>query len=139
MPVVEITLAAWDNHSNIFGAVKMLSRQVLDPAFASLLKDLEDRKLLDSTLVVWMGEFGRTPEINAGGGRGHWSRGFSVVLAGAGIKGGQVIGRTSDDGMTVTQRPVSPAELHATIYRAARHRPGEGEPIERRHPGPPRR
>jgi uncharacterized protein (DUF1501 family) len=117
VPVVEVPFGGWDTHNNNFAAVKQLSES-LDPAFATLLMDLGDRKLLDSTLVVWMGEFGRTPQINVSAGRDHWSHGFSVVLAGAGIKGGQVIGRTSDDGMTVTERPVSPAELHATIYRA---------------------
>jgi hypothetical protein len=117
VPVVELVLGGWDMHDNIFGFVKAQSQR-LDSPFASLLKDLEDRKLLDSTLVLWMGEFGRRPALNAKAGRDHWSRGFSVVLAGAGIKGGQVIGRTSPDGMTVTQRPVSPAELHATVYRA---------------------
>jgi RNA polymerase sigma factor (sigma-70 family) len=117
VPVVEVTLGGWDTHQNNFDLVQAQSK-VLDPAFAFLLKDLEDRKLLDQTLVVWMGEFGRTPKINAQQGRDHYPIVSSVVLAGAGIKGGQVIGRTSDDGSKVSDRPVTPAELHATIYRA---------------------
>src|SRR5262249_16636121 len=90
----------------------------LDPAWATLLKDLKDRELLDHTLVVWMGEFGRSPQLNTAGGRDHSSHGFSVVLAGAGIKGGQVIGKTSADGSALEERPVTPQELLATIYQA---------------------
>jgi RNA polymerase sigma factor (sigma-70 family) len=115
--VVEVSFGGWDTHGNNFEAVKTLS-QKLDAGFAFLLKDLEDRKLLDSTLVVCMGEFGRTPKINANQGRDHWMRGFSVALAGAGVKGGQVIGRTSDDGTAIVERPVAPPELLATICRA---------------------
>jgi RNA polymerase sigma factor (sigma-70 family) len=124
VPVVEVTLPGWDTHQNNFELVKAQSA-TLDPAFAWLLKDLEDRKLLDRTLVVWMGEFGRTPKINAGQGRDHYPGAFTVVLAGAGIKGGQVIGRTSDDGFKVTARPVTPPELLATICRALDVDPGK--------------
>lgn len=117
VPVVEVILPGWDMHSNLLGSLPKLTDQ-LDAASSALLKDLKDRKLLDSTLVVWAGEFGRTPIINQNGGRDHWPHGFTVVLAGRGIKSGQVIGRTSADGMKVEARPVAPAELHATIYRA---------------------
>jgi RNA polymerase sigma factor (sigma-70 family) len=117
VPVVEVTFGGWDTHADNFEAIKTLSKR-LDDGFAFLLKDLADRKLLDSTLVVCMGEFGRTPRINQSAGRDHWMHGFSVVLAGAGIKGGQVIGRTSDDGVRILERPVTPPELHATIFRA---------------------
>jgi uncharacterized protein (DUF1501 family) len=116
-PVVEVSLGGWDTHGNNFEVVKAQSKR-LDDGFAFLLKDLQDRKLLDTTLVVCMGEFGRTPRINTQLGRDHWPRGFSVVLAGAGIKGGQVIGRTSDDGTTIAERPVTPPELLATMCRA---------------------
>jgi RNA polymerase sigma factor (sigma-70 family) len=116
-PVVEVTLSGWDTHARNFDLVKELSGK-LDPAWATLLSDLEERKLLDHTLVVWMGEFGRTPHINANDGRDHWPKGFSVVLAGGGIKGGQVIGRTSKDGIKIEERPVSPPELLATIFQA---------------------
>jgi RNA polymerase sigma factor (sigma-70 family) len=117
VPVVELTLPGWDTHANAQQALQKLCAE-LDAAFSSLLKDLEERKRLDTTLVVWMGEFGRTPRINAQGGRDHWPMGFSVVLAGGGIKGGQVIGKTSADAVKVQERPVTPAELHATIYQA---------------------
>ena len=117
VPVVEVIMNGWDTHANILGSLPKLTDQ-LDAGLSALLKDLAERKLLDSTLIAWMGEFGRTPRINQNGGRDHWPNGFAVVLAGSGIKGGQVIGRTSADGMAIEARPVSPAELHATICRA---------------------
>ena len=79
----------------------------LDPAFSMLVKDLADRDLLDETIVLWIGEFGRTPKINDNDGRDHFPNGWSVVLGGGGIRGGQVIGATSEDGMEVVDRPVS--------------------------------
>jgi uncharacterized protein (DUF1501 family) len=80
-----------------------------------LLDDLKLRGLLDSTLVVWMGEFGRTPRINQNKGRDHFPAAWSAVLCGGGIRGGQAIGRTSDDGMLVEDRPVAVPDLLATI------------------------
>jgi uncharacterized protein (DUF1501 family) len=74
--------------------------------------------LLDATLIVWMGEFGRTPKINKDAGRDHWPTGFSAVLAGGGIKGGQAIGATSNDGMAVKERPVTVPEFWATVCQA---------------------
>ncbi|HVA47556.1 MAG TPA: DUF1501 domain-containing protein [Pirellulales bacterium] len=121
---VEVTLsgspgnvAGWDTHLDNFNQVKALS-QVLDPAWATLMKDLRDRGLLESTLVIWMGEFGRTPKINPNGGRDHFPLAWSVALGGAGIRGGQAIGKTSPDAMTVADRPVSVADLYATICTA---------------------
>jgi DNA-directed RNA polymerase specialized sigma24 family protein len=117
VPVVEVTLPGWDTHANNFALVSKLSAR-LDSGWGTLLKELSDRKRLDSTLIVWMGEFGRTPRINPQNGRDHWMNGFTAVLAGCGIKGGKVIGKTSADGIRIEERPVSPAELHATIYQA---------------------
>jgi hypothetical protein len=117
VPVVEITMGGWDTHGDAAIATPKLCAG-LDAGFAQLLKDLEESKRLDSTLIVWMGEFGRTPRINANTGRDHWPMGFSVVLAGRGIKGGQAIGKTSADGFKIDDRPVTAAELHATIYQA---------------------
>jgi uncharacterized protein (DUF1501 family) len=121
---VEVTLAGspgnvagWDTHVDNFNQVKTLS-QVLDPAWGTLMKDLRDRGLLDSTLVVWMGEFGRTPKITPNGGRDHFPLAWSVVLGGAGIHGGQVIGKTSPDAMEVADHPVTVADLYATICTA---------------------
>jgi len=120
VPFVEITLnnapgaQGWDTHANNFDAVKSLSG-VLDPAWATLMEDLRERGMLDSTMIVWMGEFGRTPKINGNKGRDHWAVSWSTVLAGGGIKGGQVLGQTSADGMEVKERPVSVPDLLATV------------------------
>ncbi len=111
---VEVYLDGWDTHQDNFNRTQKLC-SVLDPAFATLLKDLKERNLLDSTLVLWMGEFGRTPRINPNEGRDHWAQGFSVVLAGGGIKGGQVIGATNEDGTQVVHRPVTVPDLFATL------------------------
>jgi hypothetical protein len=117
VPFVEVTLGGWDTHDNNFGQVRSLCG-VLDPAWATLLEDLRERGLLDSTLVVWMGEFGRTPGINPRNGRDHYPAAWSVVLGGGGIKGSQAVGRTSPDGASVTDRPVSVPDLMATICLA---------------------
>jgi uncharacterized protein (DUF1501 family) len=114
VPFVEVGLNGWDTHGNNFESVKRLCG-TLDPAWATLMEDLSDKGLLDSTLIVWMGEFGRTPIINGGNGRDHWAVSWSTVLAGGGIKGGQVIGQTTPDGMKVKERPVSTPDFLATI------------------------
>ena len=88
----------------------------LDQALAALLADLDERGLLDETLVVVMGEFGRTPKLNTAGGRDHWPRAFSVLLAGGGVRGGQVVGRTDARGESPADRPVTPADLARTVY-----------------------
>jgi uncharacterized protein (DUF1501 family) len=117
VPFIEVTLDGWDTHQQNFDQVKSLSG-ILDPAWATLMADLKDRGLLDSTLIVWMGEFGRTPKINNSQGRDHFPNAWSTVLAGGGIKGGQVIGKTSADGMTVEDRPVSVPDFLATVCQA---------------------
>ncbi len=114
VPFVEVSLGGWDTHEDNFARVRGLCGN-LDKAWSSLMQDLHDRGLLESTLVVWMGEFGRTPVINPRQGRDHYPKAWSVVLGGAGIRGGQVVGRTSADGMTVEDRPVSTPDLLATI------------------------
>jgi hypothetical protein len=123
VPFVEVTLGGlnnnalgWDTHAQNFEIVKQLSG-VLDPAWAMLMEDLKNRGLLDSTLIVWMGEFGRTPDIQ-GDGRNHWANAWSTVLAGGGIKGGQAIGKTSADGTTVEDHAVSVPDFLATICSA---------------------
>jgi uncharacterized protein (DUF1501 family) len=85
---------------------------------AALMTDLKDRGLLDTTLIVWTGEFGRTPKFGRPDGRDHWPNTFSAVLAGGGIKGGQVIGATSEAGASIKERPVSVPELLATVCEA---------------------
>lgn len=117
VPFVEVTLNGWDTHDNNFEAVQALCGQ-LDTGWSALLNDLRERGLLESTLVVWMGEFGRTPVINPRQGRDHYPAAWSAVLAGGGIQGGTVVGRTGDDGLAVTERPVSTPDLLATICTA---------------------
>lgn len=111
---VEVSLGGWDTHQDNFEQVK--SRlQTLDPAFSTLVKDLADRELLDETIVLWLGEFGRTPRINDNEGRDHFPNGWSAVLAGGGIRGGQVIGATDAEGTEVADRPVSVPDLFASL------------------------
>jgi uncharacterized protein (DUF1501 family) len=117
VPFVEVTLDGWDTHNQNFDAVKRLSG-ALDPAFATLLEDLKARGLIDTTLVAWMGEFGRTPKINGQQGRDHFPRAWSTVLAGGGLKGGQVVGKTSADGTTVEEREVPVPDFLATVCHA---------------------
>jgi RNA polymerase sigma factor (sigma-70 family) len=134
VPVVEVTLSGWDTHADNFNLVKKLSG-TLDAGWAALLKDLHERKRLDTTLIVWMGEFGRTPHINANNGRDHYPRCCAAVLAGCGIKGGQAIGKTSADGVDIEERPVTPPELLATVYQALgidaakTHKDGTGQQV----------
>jgi hypothetical protein len=123
VPFVEVTHGGvagggfgWDTHADNFNQVKRLS-EVLDPAWAALMADLKEHGLLDTTLIVWMGEFGRTPKLE-GNGRNHYPNAWSTVLAGGGIKGGQAYGRTSKDGTTVEENAVSVSTFLATICAA---------------------
>lgn len=127
VPFVEVTLGAlgggipgWDTHARNFDTVRTLS-QTLDPAFATLIDDLRDKGLLDTTTIVWMGEFGRTPRINGNQGRDHFPNAWTAVLAGGGIRGGSVYGRTTADGMEVDAghaRAVRVPDFIATVCRA---------------------
>lgn len=114
---VEVTLNGWDTHANTFVAVKGLS-STLDTAFAALIDDLRQRGLLESTLIVCMGEFGRTPKINTAAGRDHWPHSWSAALAGGGLRGGQAIGKTDAGGTAVVDRPVRVPDLLATLSKA---------------------
>jgi hypothetical protein len=110
--------AGWDTHGQNFDNVRRLS-EVLDPGFATLLADLNDRSMIGETTVVWMGEFGRTPRINQGQGRDHYPNAWSAVIAGGGVRGGQAFGSTSADGSTVEDpRPVSTRDFLATVCQA---------------------
>lgn len=115
---VQIRVGGWDAHSGIKGNHERLAKRT-DGPIAALLADLKQRGLLDTTLVVWGGEFGRTPTMEGRGkGRDHSPAAYSVWLAGGGVKGGRIIGATDDIGYTVTDRPVKPQDLHATILHA---------------------
>jgi hypothetical protein len=107
----------WDTHQQNFDQVRRLC-DVLDPAWSTLMGDLKDHGLLDTTLIVWMGEFGRTPRINRERGRDHFSDAWTAVLAGGGIKGGQVYGKTTPDGNKVAENLVSVPNFMATIVKA---------------------
>jgi hypothetical protein len=107
----------WDTHYEETRHLKVLLPPS-DRAFSALLEDLHARGLLDETLVVWMGEFGRTPRLEEKGGRGHWGRCYSVVLAGGGVEGGQVLGKSDRFAAYPAADPVSPADVVATIYHA---------------------
>jgi hypothetical protein len=114
VPFVEVTLDGWDTHADNFGRTERLMG-TLDPAFASLMKDLEERHLLGSTLVVCLGEFGRTPALNANEGRDHHPRAWSAVLAGGGIRGGLVHGATDETGFSVVGKATAVPDLFATL------------------------
>jgi hypothetical protein len=117
VPFVEVGQENYDSHADNFVCHKACM-SVLDPAWSGLLQDLHERGLLADTLVVWMGEVGRTPYINNRAGRDHFIHGWTIVLAGGGVKGGVVYGQTDADGKDVKDRPVSEGDLFATIYTA---------------------
>lgn len=120
VPFVEVSLGSglgWDTHADNFKQVKALSGE-LDAGWASLMTELQERNLLDSTTIVWMGEFGRTPVVNSMGGRDHFPNAWSCVFAGGGIQGGQAYGRTSEDGATVEENPAAIADVLATLCSA---------------------
>jgi hypothetical protein len=115
---VQVRVGGWDAHGNIKGNHSKLAART-DKPIAGLIADLKQRGLLESTLLVWGGEFGRTPTMQGrAGGRDHSPAGYSVWLAGGGVKGGRIIGETDPIGYVVTKRPVKPMELHATILHA---------------------
>ncbi len=114
---VEVSLDGWDTHANNFDTLSKRLLPELDKGMSSLVADLADRRLLDTTTIVWMGEFGRTPRINQNAGRDHWPRSWSVVVGGGGMKGGQVIGATDKDGIEVVDRPVGVMDLIATMTK----------------------
>jgi uncharacterized protein (DUF1501 family) len=126
---------AWDTHRDNFPRTRALSAEA-DVGMAALIEDLQQRGRLDSTLVVWMGEFGRSPQTTSGGGRNHWAKAWSTVLAGGGLRGGQVVGRTDRDAAEVLDRPISVSDFLGTIctllgidYTRENRAPGVERPI----------
>jgi hypothetical protein len=121
VPVVQANMGIvqnWDNHGNIFPTLKDRLLPPLDRGVSALIEDLHVRGLLQDTMVAMFGEFGRTPKVNAGGGRDHWGRAFFAVFAGGGVRGGQVIGKTDKIGSDPISMPFSLMDLGATIYEA---------------------
>ena len=113
---VEVTLDGWDTHVDNFSGVENLLKHA-DPAMATLLKDLAERGRLDDTLVIWMGEFGRSPQISPADGRNHHPGVWSAVLAGGGVRGGQVYGSSDAEGAKVASDPVTVPNYFATLAR----------------------
>jgi hypothetical protein len=132
---IEVRSNGWDTHQQNHDRVGKLASQV-DPAFATLIHDLKRHGLLDSTLVVWMGEFGRTPKINGNAGRDHFPKVFNVAMAGGGVQGGRVIGASNADGTEVKDRPVTVPDMLASICHALKVDPNKeamtpvGRPIK---------
>jgi hypothetical protein len=133
---VEVDLGGWDMHANIFNTMRTGNGPRLDKGMGTLVKELVERGLWKNTVVVWMGEFGRTPRINQNGGRDHWGRCWSVVVGGGAIKGGIAHGSTSKDGMDPDKDPVRIGDLFATLYKGLGIDPGTkvrdnlGRPLE---------
>jgi hypothetical protein len=123
VPFVEVSLGTnsggvgWDTHSDNFNQVRQLSES-LDAGWATLMKELDERGLLDATTILWMGEFGRTPNINPNAGRDHFPTAWSCVLAGGGIAGGQAYGQTSENGLEVVDGKVGADDVLATLCEA---------------------
>ena len=115
VPFVEVDLGGWDNHQNIFDTLENRMLPQLDQGMSALFEDLAQREMLDDTAVIWMGEFGRTPNINGDNGRDHWARSWSVVAGGAGMKPGVAIGQTNEDGRRVEGESYSSEDLMATV------------------------
>jgi len=140
---LKFQLRAWDTHGQNFTVLRNYNLPYLDAPYAALMQDLEDRGLLDETLVVTMSDFGRTPKINKNAGRDHWTYCYSVMFSGAGIKGGTVFGASDERAAYVKEYPVSTGDICATIYRLLGIDPETqvkdriGRPIEIAHGGRP--
>ncbi len=140
---IKLDYDAWDTHTNNFAILRDNKLPGLDQTFSALMEDLENRGLLDETLVVMMSEMGRTPKINSRAGRDHWTFCYSAIFAGAGIKGGTVYGASDAQAAYVKDHPVSSADICATIYRCLginpemRVRDRTNRPAEIAHGGKP--
>jgi len=118
VPFIEVDLGGWDNHQNIFQTLSQTKLPELDQGIAALVTDLEQHGLLKDTAVIWMGEFSRTPRINGNRGRDHWARSWSVVVGGAGMKTGQAIGATNEDGTEVVGESYTAQDVLASVCKA---------------------
>jgi uncharacterized protein (DUF1501 family) len=133
---VTVTDGGWDTHTNNFKSLKDRLLPRVDQGLSALVEDLAEKGLLDETLVVWFGDFGRTPKVNPTSGRDHWATAGVALMAGGGLKVGQVVGRTNPLAEYVTDSPVSPQDLAATIYSVLGvplhtwYKTQDGRPIE---------
>ena len=108
----------WDTHKDHYNRLENVLVPPMEQAYSALLEDLDERGLLETTLVIWMGDFGRTPKFNEDGGRDHWPHCYTMILAGGGIRGGQVVGASDKIGGVPAERPVRPADIHASVFAA---------------------
>jgi uncharacterized protein (DUF1501 family) len=133
---VTVTDGGWDTHQDNFKSLKTRKLPILDRGYSALLEDLHSRGMLENTLVVWFGDFGRTPKINPSAGRDHWASAGVACMGGGGIKTGEVVGATNKLGEFVVDNPVTPQDLAATIYTALGvplhtwFKTADGRPIE---------
>src|SRR5262249_17122427 len=133
---VTVTDGGWDTHQNNFNSLKQRKLPVLDRAYSTLLQDLDERGLLANTLVVWFGDFGRTPKVNTSAGRDHWASAGVACMGGGGVRTGEVVGATNALGEFVIDSPVYPEDLAATVYQALGiplhtwYRSQDGRPVE---------
>src|SRR5262245_23809538 len=121
VPFVEVDYGGWDNHANIFNTLSQgpqAKLPIIDRAMSALVEDLTQRGLLQDTAIIWMGEFSRTPRINGNTGRDHWARAWSVVVGGAGMKGGLAVGSTNSDGTSVETEPYTSQDVMASVCKA---------------------
>ena len=118
VPFIEVDLGGWDNHTDIFTTPSERKLPELDQSMSALIEDLNTRGLLDTTAIVWMGEFSRTPNINGNGGRDHWAKSWSTVVGGAGFKKGVVVGETSSDGREVVSDVYTSEDLMASVLKS---------------------
>jgi hypothetical protein len=120
VPFVEVNLGGWDLHNDVFNTLKNQRLPVLDKGIAAITADLKQRGMLDNTVLVWMGEFGRTPRINQDVGRDHWAASWSVMMGGGGLKNGQAVGATDKDGLQIADgsKAYLPGDIWATVAMA---------------------
>ncbi|MCX7422768.1 MAG: DUF1501 domain-containing protein [Planctomycetia bacterium] len=118
VPFIEVGMGGWDLHANVFNTLKDRNLPTMDTAIGGLVSDLTDRGMIKDVVVVWMGEFGRTPRINQDVGRDHWAASWSVMIGGGGLKGGQAVGATDEDGLTCATKPYLPGDIWATACHA---------------------
>ncbi len=133
---VEVSLGGWDTHANAFETLSKNLHPTLDKGMGTLLADLEQRGLINDVMVVWMGDFGRTPRINQNNGRDHWPNSWSIVIGGGGMKGGQIVGATDKDGVDITDRPIGVMDVIGTMTKtmgidvATQYTTPRGRPIK---------
>jgi hypothetical protein len=144
VPFVEIDFGGWDLHTGVFDTLKNQRLPQLDAGIAALTTDLKQRGLLQDTVLVWMGEFGRTPRINQDVGRDHWANSWAVMIGGGGLRGGVAVGETDKDGLTVTSsKAYQPGDIWATVAHALGipldviHRSKRGRPMKIANGGTP--